>query len=449
MKKGRLKKTLGAIPNYATIVGVLIGAGIFVVTGEVGAQAGPSVPLAYLVLFPVILATALPYMVFLSTPLSERPGGEYLYISRTTGHLYPGFISLWFKWMAYIGALGVLSLSFGQYMKFFFPSSNPILIGGLALFIFYVLNVLGVEIYAKVQVAMVSVLLVSVAVLVIPGLFHVNLSNYKPFFPFGLKGFTAVLPSIFFAYAAFEAVGELSAETKDQRKVLPRVFFFGILATMLIYTLMSFVAFGNLPFEILSKSKSAMADVAKQYLPFVGSAIVAIGALSAFTTSINATLMSPPRFLMILSEDHLIPPIFSHVNKKFKTPDLAITLNFSIALILLMTRTLNVILAITLQALFINYLLMNVAVILLPFLNKKLYNSALTKPKSSLMIAASSFSTVVLLFFSYKMIIASWETILMSGMIGTAIYFYSIVRYRKKLPSLQTEMVEEYEHVET
>ncbi len=415
------------------------------VTGEAGAQAGPSVPLAYLVLFPVILATALPYMVFLSTPLSERPGGEYLYISRTTGFLYPGFISVWFKWMAYIGALGVLSLSFGQYMGFFFPGVNPIIIGALALFAFYLLNIFGVEIYGKVQIAMVGILLASVATLVIPGLFHVNLLNYRPLFPFGLKGFTAVLPSIFFAYAAFEAVGELSGETKDQRKVLPRVFFFGILATMLIYVLMSFVAFGNLPFGILSKSKSAMATVAGQYLPFIGSAIVAIGALSAFTTSINGTLMSPPRFLMILSEDHLMPPVFSHVGKRFKTPDFAITLNFAIALIFLLTKTLNVILAITLQALFINYLLMDVTLILLPFLNRKLYGSALIKPGKIVMTAVSGLSIVVLMFFSYKMILDSWEPILTSGIIGTAVYLFSIVRYREKLPKVQVTTTEEPE----
>ncbi len=440
MKEEKLKRTLGTIPNYATIIGVLVGSGIFVVTGEAGAQAGPSVPLAYVVLFPVVLATALPYMVFLSTPLSKRPGGEYLYISRTIGYLYPGFISIWFKWMAYIGALGVLSLSFGQYMGFFLPGSNPILIGAIALLIFYLLNILGVEIYAKAQIIMVAILLVSVTVLVIPGLFHINFSNYGTLFPFGLRGFATVLPSIFFAYAAFEAVGELSGETKDQRKVLPKVFFWGIFATMIIYVLMSFVAFGNLPFEILSKSKSAMAEVAEQYLPFIGSSIVAIGALSAFTTSINGTLMSPPRFLMILSEDHLMPPVFSHVGKRFKTPDFAITLNFSIALILLLTKTLNVILAITLQALFINYLLMDVALILLPFLNKNLYNSALVKPKPVLTTMISVFSIFVLLFFSYKMILNSWEPILISGIIGTTVYFYSLIRYKERLPQLDREV---------
>ena len=79
----RLRRDLGTLESYATLIGILIGAGIFQVTSQAWAMTGPSVILGYLVLTPAILATSIPYAAYLSTPLGREPGGEYLHISRT------------------------------------------------------------------------------------------------------------------------------------------------------------------------------------------------------------------------------------------------------------------------------------------------------------------------------------------------------------------------------
>ena len=89
-----LKRDLGKFSAYATIVGILIGAGVFRVTGEAGAIAGSAVPFAYLLFAPIILSTALAYSVFISTPLGMRPGGAYIHISRTFNNYYIGFIAV-------------------------------------------------------------------------------------------------------------------------------------------------------------------------------------------------------------------------------------------------------------------------------------------------------------------------------------------------------------------
>src|SRR2546428_12375152 len=80
---GRLRRDLGALESYAALLGILIGAGIFTVTSRAWSLTGPSVILGYVVLFPVILATSVPYAAFLSTPFGQEPGGEYTHISRT------------------------------------------------------------------------------------------------------------------------------------------------------------------------------------------------------------------------------------------------------------------------------------------------------------------------------------------------------------------------------
>ena len=80
-EKTKLRRDLGPLSGYATIIGILVGAGIFRVTGEAGAVAGSSVPLAYLLFAPIVICTALTYSVFVSTPLGTRPGGAYIHLS--------------------------------------------------------------------------------------------------------------------------------------------------------------------------------------------------------------------------------------------------------------------------------------------------------------------------------------------------------------------------------
>jgi len=182
-----LKRDLGKLESYATLIGILIGSGIFVVTGQAGAVAGPSVPLSYLLMTPIILATATAYIVFMSTPLGNSPGGAYVHISRTFNSYYLAYIAMWLKWVAFIGALGVLSLALGEYFTFFMPEANPVLIATIVLIFFFIVNLVGVKIYGKMQVAMFCLLLLAILILVVPGFFAIKMTNYQPLFPYGLK----------------------------------------------------------------------------------------------------------------------------------------------------------------------------------------------------------------------------------------------------------------------
>ena len=135
-----LKRDLGKFSAYATIIGMLVGAGIFRVTGEAGALAGAAVPFAYLLFTPIILATALAYSVFISTPLGMRPGGAYIHISRTFNNYYIGFIAVWMKLMAYVGAITFMATSFGEYLTFFSPNMDVRISATAVLIFFFCIN---------------------------------------------------------------------------------------------------------------------------------------------------------------------------------------------------------------------------------------------------------------------------------------------------------------------
>jgi amino acid transporter len=141
----------------------------------------------------------------------------------------------------------------------------PTAIGSLLLF--YAIHVAGVKWFGRMQVWMCMLLGISIVVLVVPGLFAVRVENYRPFFTHGPSGFLASLPPLFFAYAGFESLAQTAAETRDSTRRLPRIFLRGIIATTIIYLLMSIVALGVLSGAELRNSATPMADAAARYLP--------------------------------------------------------------------------------------------------------------------------------------------------------------------------------------
>jgi len=279
-----LRRDLGTVESYATIIGILIGAGIFKVTSDAWALTGPSVILGYFVLAPAILATSVAYSVFISTPLGREPGGEYAHISRTFGGYGLAFVGVWLKAISYLGALAFLAQAFADYSLELVgaggagPAARPaVALAGLAFF--FGVHAAGVRWFGRIQVAMCAVLGVSIVVLVVPGLFAIRPGNYRPFFAHGASGFAAALPPLFFAYAGFESLAQAAGEVKDSTRRLPGIFLRGILATTVVYLLMSAVAFGTLPGERLGRSAAPMAEVGAVYLPVGAAWFVTLGAV--------------------------------------------------------------------------------------------------------------------------------------------------------------------------
>src|SRR5579872_2569168 len=256
-----LRRDLGTIESYATLLGILIGAGIFKVTSEAWTFTGPSVILGYFVLAPAVLATSVAYSVFISTPLGLQPGGEYAHISRTFGGYGLAFVGVWLKIISYIGALAFLSRVFADYCG----GGTPVAVAVLLLF--YAVHVAGVRWFGRIQVWMCVLLGLSLIVLIVPGLFAIRAANYQPFITHGFRGFAASLPPLFFAYAGFESLAQTAGEVRDSTRRLPRIFVLGIGATMAIYLLMSVVACGVLPGPQLAAAAAPMTAVASRYLP--------------------------------------------------------------------------------------------------------------------------------------------------------------------------------------
>lgn len=393
----RLRRDLGPVESYATVIGILIGAGIFQVTSQAWAITGPSVILGYLLLTPAILATSIPYAAYLSTPLGREPGGEYLHISRTLNGYRLAYVGAWLKSISYIGAGAYLANAMAGY--FIALSGNRIdaktyqlPLALVALLLFYTVHVIGIRWFGRMQVALSALKCLALLVLIVPGLFVLQSSHYTPFFTHGLSGFGASLLPLFFAYAGFESLAQTAGEVKDSTRRLPKILLKGIIITALFYVFTSIVSFGVLPGARLQASSAPMAEVAAIYLPYGGAIFVTIGAIAAIMTALNGTIFVPSRLAIMFVEDSLAPRWLGFINKVTATPIRALTLTTICCAILLMSGQLPLALNVAVFALIVLYFIHSLVFLFLPRLNPTLASEVKISMPRRLQQAAAVFS---------------------------------------------------------
>ena len=370
----RLRRDLGTLESYAALIGILIGAGIFQVTSQAWALTGPSVILGYLILTPAILATSIPYAAYLSTPLGREPGGEYLHISRTLNGFRLAYVGAWLKIISYIGAGAYLANAMAGYLialsgnridaqRFRLPLALA------ALVVFFLIHVIGIRWFGRFQVIMSALKCLALLVLIVPGLFVLQSSNYVPFFTHGASGFGASLLPLFFAYAGFESIAQTAGEVKDSTRRLPRILLKGITITALFYVFTSIVSFGVLPGGRLQESSAPMAEVASLYLPAGAAMFVTIGAIAAIMTALNGTIFVPSRLAIMFVEDGLAPRWLGFINKTTATPIRGLTLTLLCCAILLISGQLALALNVAVFALVVLYFIHSLVFLFLPRLN--------------------------------------------------------------------------------
>ncbi|HEX5834949.1 MAG TPA: APC family permease, partial [Pyrinomonadaceae bacterium] len=241
-----------------------------------------------------------------------------------------------------------------------------------ALVVFYLVHVIGIRWFGRLQVVMSALKCLALLVLIIPGLFVIQSENYMPFFTHGVSGFGASLLPLFFAYAGFESIAQTAGEVKDSTRRLPGILVKGITVTALFYVFTSIVSFGVLPGGQLQTSSAPMAAVASSYLPAGAAIFVTIGAIAAIMTALNGTLFVPSRLTIMFVKDRLAPRWLGVINEKTATPIRGLTLTLLCCVILLISGQLSLALNVAVFALVVLYFIHSLVFLFLPRWNPAL-----------------------------------------------------------------------------
>jgi len=350
-----LKKTLGAGSLIALGIGAIIGAGLFSITGGAAANnAGPAITISFIVAALGCAFAGLCYAEFAS--MIPVAGSAYTYSYATMGEFIAWIIG-WDLVLEYAVGAATVAISWSRYLVKFlagFDIHLPAAIstgpwdGGMinfpAVFIVVLMSALlikGTEESAKVNAVIVGLKVLVVLTFIILGWKYINKANYTPYIPdnkgtFGEFGFSGIIRAaaiVFFAYIGFDAVSTAAQEAKNPKKDMPK----GILGSLAICTVL-YILFAHVMTGVTSYTTFAGKDgiapvaVAIEHMgkadangvmhadyPWLNRAII-VAILAGYASVILVMLLGQSRVFFSMSKDGLLPPVFSKVHPKFRTP---------------------------------------------------------------------------------------------------------------------------------
>lgn len=386
-----LKRALSAT-NLTTLgIGAIIGAGIFVLTGQAAAQyAGPAIVISFIISGLACLFAGLCYAEFAS--MIPIAGSAYTYAYATLGEFLAWIIG-WDLILEYLFAASTVSVGWSGYIVSFLRDfginipaqltsawgtvlvnvpdlgwkqlttqltttltssgitvdSLPHLTGILnlpAMFIVAAITsllVIGIKESAGFNNVMVIIKVFVILMFIGIGFFFVNKANWHPFIPkntgtwghFGWSGILRGSAVIFFAYIGFDAVSTAAQEAKNPQRDMP----IGILGSLgistILYILVAIVLTGIVSYTFLNVADPIAVGVdAMGKGLFWLRPIIKIAALAGLSSVILVMMLGQPRIFYSMSRDGLLPPIFSKVHPKFKTPYISTIITGSVAMVL-------------------------------------------------------------------------------------------------------------------
>ncbi|MFI5619388.1 amino acid permease [Streptomyces sp. NPDC051567] len=354
-----LRKSLSAWDLTVFGVGVIIGTGIFVLTGKVAKEnAGPATALAFVVAGIVCALAALCYAEFASTvPVA---GSAYTFSYASIGEL-PAWIIGWDLVLEFALGTAVVAVGWSGYVQSLMDNAGlhlppwlqgPDMPGGtfdlLAFLLVLALTavlVVGVKLSARITSVVVAIKVAVVLIVIFAGVFFIKGSNYRPFIPpaqprpsgsgltepliqvlsgytptdFGVMGIFTAASVVFFAFIGFDVVATAAEETKLPQRDMPRGILGSLVICTVLYVAVSLVVTGMQHYSDLSVS-APLADAFKAAGHPVYAGIISFGATVGLITVCMILLLGQTRVFFAMSRDGLLPRFFSRTHPKYRTP---------------------------------------------------------------------------------------------------------------------------------
>ncbi|MEJ2615942.1 MAG: amino acid permease [Ignavibacteriaceae bacterium] len=327
-----LKKELNLFHVYAIATGTTLSAGFFLLPGLAAVEAGPAVPLVYLIAV-IPLVPAMFSIIELATAM-PRAGGVYYFLDRTLGPMI-GTVGGLGTWSALVLKVSFALIGMGAYIKLFFPSIQIVPVAvGIAL-VLGLLSLFGSQKSGRLQVILVAVLLLLLLIFVGNGLPQVNKANFDNFFSSGWSSILSASGLVYISYVGLTNIASLSEEVKNPERNLPLGIFLALGTALLIYILGTIIMTGVIPIEHFMGDLTPVATAGEYIFGEGGVLIFSIAALFAFISVANGGTLSASRYPLALGRDHLLPRFFLKLSK-WGTPIFAILVTVGTIVIILL-----------------------------------------------------------------------------------------------------------------
>jgi basic amino acid/polyamine antiporter, APA family len=354
-----LRRVLGLTEVTAGGVGIIIGAGIYVLLGTATAHAGPFVWLAFLVAAVLSALTGLSYAELSS--MFPSAAGEYEY----TRQAMPEWIAFVVGWTMITGlvvAAATVSIGFARYVGYFVDVDARVAALGLLAAVSGVATV-GIKYSARLTVALSAVQVGGLLLIVAIGLPHVG--EVDLFTARSAGGVLGAAALVFFAFIGFDEVITLAEETRDPTRTVPLALLLALGLSTALYIAVAVAAVSVLGADALAASPRPLADVMAHVLGDRGATVVAA---IAIMTTMNTTLLAvtaASRVMYGMAKAGAMPRAFASIHPRRSTPVRAILTVALVAAAFAGFGEFAVIAAVTDFAVYVVFLAVNASVIIL------------------------------------------------------------------------------------
>ena len=333
MKK--LERSLSLTSVIAISIGGMLGSGIFVLPGLAAAKTGSSLWLAYLLAAICILPAALSKSE-LATAMPSS-GGTYVYIERAFGPFF-GTIAGIGLWLSLLFKSAFALVGFGAYLSILVNLSPELTkyVALIFLLLILFLNIMGVKKVGKVQVVIVSISLITLALILLFGFPKTSSQLLDPFFTNGKLGLFSTVAFVYISYAGVTKVAAIAGEIKNPGTNLPRAMILSLFIMTSIYVSVAFVLVGNIPLDNLATDINPIYTISKLLGgPIVGYIAAGVGIITLISMA-NSGVLAASRFPFAMAIDKLLPKFMSKIHPKFLTPVVTIIMTcFLMAMVIL------------------------------------------------------------------------------------------------------------------
>ena len=357
-----LRRSLGLFEVTVSGVGLILGAGIYVLIGPASALGGNAIWLAFLLSAVVALFTSLSYAELSS--MFPKAGAEYDYVRRA---FFPGlaFVIGWLILLSGVLAAATVALGFAGY--FFALTGVPLLVSASILIVLLTITLsVGVKETAWVAIISTAIEVLGLFIVIGIGLPRLGSVNYLEL-PHGLPGLFAASALIFFAYQGFESMVKFSEETRDPETTVPRALILALVISVILYVLVAISVVSVMGWQRLAVSKAPFVDLATGTLGPGTAAGLAVIALFATANTSLMSMYASSRILYGMSASSPVAARLAWVHPRRRTPWAAILICGGLSFIFIFSGDIGFIAGVTNFTLFVTFIVINGAVIALRY----------------------------------------------------------------------------------
>lgn len=346
-------------------VGLILGAGIYVLIGEASGFAGDAVWIAFVLGSIVALFAGLSYAELSS--IFPKAAAEYIFVKNAFKNNFFAFIIGWLTVITSMITAATVALGFGGYFSEFL--NIPIVISAIILIgILSIVNFVGIRESSWTNTVFTIIEATGLILIIMIGF---TISDPEPvnYFesPTGFTGIIIAFVLIFFAFIGFEDMANVAEEVRNPKKVIPKAIILSVIISGLIYVLVSLAVVRVINWQDLSLSAAPLADVAERGLGIQGHIIFSGIALFAITNTVLITLVAGARMIYGMARDKSFPNFLTKIHSKTKTPWIAVITIMVVAISFSFIGDIVIVANITVFAVVITFGAINLSVIVLRY----------------------------------------------------------------------------------